>query len=151
VREAAFKGSREIGFTIISMTLSLVAVFIPILFMGGILGRLLHEFAVTITAAILVSGVVSLTLTPMLCSRFPENRPKKVSHDPKLHGKLYALDREYLFEGMKSLYGRTLHASLRHRSVVIGVAVLMAVLTGRGGAEGCRRASFRPTTPASCS
>ena len=70
VREAAFKGSREIGFTIMSMTLSLVAVFIPLMFMGGILGRLLHEFAVTITAAILVSGVVSLTLTPMLCSRF---------------------------------------------------------------------------------
>jgi HAE1 family hydrophobic/amphiphilic exporter-1 len=70
VREAAFKGSGEIGFTIMSMTLSLVAVFIPLMFMGGILGRLLHEFAVTITASILVSGVVSLTLTPMLCSRF---------------------------------------------------------------------------------
>src|SRR4051812_48549500 len=70
VREAALKGSREIGFTIISMTISLVAVFIPVLFMGGVLGRLLHEFAVTISAAILVSGFVSLTLTPMLCSRF---------------------------------------------------------------------------------
>src|SRR5213075_1489880 len=67
---AAFKGAREIGFTIVSMTLSLTAVFIPILFMGGIVGRLMHEFAVTIAAAILVSGVVSLTLTPMLCSRF---------------------------------------------------------------------------------
>ena len=70
VREAAFRGAREIGFTIMSMTLSLVAVFIPLMFMGGIIGRLLHEFAVTITASILVSGVVSLTLTPMLCSRF---------------------------------------------------------------------------------
>ena len=68
--EAALKGSREIGFTILSMTLSLAAVFIPVLFMGGILGRLLHEFAVTIGVAILVSGFVSLTLTPMLCSRF---------------------------------------------------------------------------------
>ena len=68
--EAAIKGSREIGFTIVSMTLSLMAVFIPVLFMGGIVGRLLHEFAVTICAAILVSGLVSLTLTPMLCSRY---------------------------------------------------------------------------------
>src|SRR5207245_9102083 len=68
--EAALIGSKEIGFTIVSMTVSLAAVFIPILFMGGILGRLMHEFAVTIGAAILVSGLVSLTLTPMLCSRF---------------------------------------------------------------------------------
>ena len=70
VLEAALKGSREVGFTILSMTLSLVAVFIPVLFMGGIMGRLLHEFAVTISIAILISGFVSLTLTPMLCSRF---------------------------------------------------------------------------------
>jgi HAE1 family hydrophobic/amphiphilic exporter-1 len=68
--EAALKGSKEIGFTIISMTLSLSAVFIPVLFMSGLLGRLLHEFAVTIVVAVLVSGFVSLTLTPMLCSRF---------------------------------------------------------------------------------
>ena len=68
--QAAFDGSKEIAFTILSMTLSLAAVFIPILFMGGIVGRLMHEFAVTIAAAILVSGLVSLTLTPMLCSRF---------------------------------------------------------------------------------
>src|SRR5438046_10766819 len=67
--EAAFAGSREVGFTILSMTLSLAAVFIPVLFMGGIVGRLFHEFAVTNGAAILVSGVVSLTLTPMLRSR----------------------------------------------------------------------------------
>src|SRR5581483_4525248 len=68
--QAALRGSREIGFTIVSMTLSLAAVFIPVLFMGGIVGRLLHEFAVTIGVAILVSGFVSLTLTPMMCSRF---------------------------------------------------------------------------------
>src|SRR5215468_5637534 len=69
VREAALKGSKEIGFTIVSMTISLVAVFIPVLFLGGILGRLFREFAVTISVAILVSGFVSLSLTPMLCSR----------------------------------------------------------------------------------
>src|SRR5207253_3983479 len=68
--EASLLGSREIGFTIVSMTLSLAAVFIPVLFMGGVLGRLFREFAVTICAAILISGVVSITLTPMLCSRF---------------------------------------------------------------------------------
>src|SRR6266700_3512978 len=72
--EAAFAGAREVGFTILSMTLSLAAVFIPVLFMGGIVGRLFHEFAVTIGASILVSGVVSLTLTPMLCSRFLKPR-----------------------------------------------------------------------------
>src|SRR5207248_1036265 len=76
--EAAFAGSREVGFTILSMTLSLAAVFIPVLFMGGIIGRLFHEFAVTIGAAILVSGVVSLTLTPMLCSRFL--KPSREAH-----------------------------------------------------------------------
>jgi len=67
---ASLRGSREIGFTILSMTLSLTAVFIPVLFLGGIVGRLFKEFAVTIAAAILISGVVSITLTPMLCSRF---------------------------------------------------------------------------------
>src|SRR5204862_8075881 len=82
--EAALIGSREIGFTIVSMTVSLVAVFLPVLFMGGLLGRLLHEFAVTIAAAILVSGLVSLTLTPMLCSRFL--RPQAEQR----HGRPYA-------------------------------------------------------------
>jgi len=81
--EAALKGSREIGFTIISMTLSLSAVFIPILFMSGLLGRLLHEFAVTIVVAVLFSGFVSLTLTPMMCSRFVH------SERGKKHGKTY--------------------------------------------------------------
>ncbi len=83
VMEAAINGSEEIGFTILSMTLSLSAVFLPVLFMGGVLGRLLHEFAVTIMASILVSGFVSLTLTPMLCSRF-----LKPQHNVK-HGRLY--------------------------------------------------------------
>src|SRR5205085_1697058 len=67
---AALKGAKQIGFTVVSMSTSLVAVFIPLLFMGGLIGRLFHEFAVTLSLAILVSGVISLTLTPMLCSRF---------------------------------------------------------------------------------
>src|SRR6185369_5284798 len=80
---AALDGSSEIGFTILSMTLSLAAVFIPLLFMGGIIGRLLHEFSVTIGVAILVSGFVSLTLTPMLCSRFLKHQPTEQ------HGRLF--------------------------------------------------------------
>ena len=85
VFEAALKGSREISFTIISMTLSLAAVFIPVLFMGGIIGRLFTEFAVTIGVAVLISGFIALTLTPMLCSRFlkpelPGNSRTPVSH-----------------------------------------------------------------------
>ena len=82
---AAIEGSREIGFTIVSMTISLVAVFIPVLFMGGIVGRLLHEFSVTITVAILISGFVSLTFTPMLCSRFLQFD----GHDASATGVLY--------------------------------------------------------------
>jgi HAE1 family hydrophobic/amphiphilic exporter-1 len=125
VREAAFKGSREIGFTILSMTLSLVAVFIPVLFMGGILGRLLHEFAVTITAAILVSGVVSLTLTPMLCSRFL--RPHQAG-GAEQHGRLYAFF-EHLFDGLSSLYERTLRRSMQHKAATAGAAVLLMGLS----------------------
>jgi HAE1 family hydrophobic/amphiphilic exporter-1 len=127
VREAAFRGSREIGFTILSMTLSLVAVFIPLMFMGGVLGRLLHEFAVTITAAILVSGVVSLTLTPMLCSRFLQPHDPK-AHEGLPHGRLYQWS-ERVFEGAKRWYERTLHVSLKHRMSVLMVAVAMAVLS----------------------
>jgi len=129
VREAAFKGAKEIGFTILSMTLSLVAVFIPLMFMGGILGRLLHEFAVTITASILVSGIVSLTLTPMLCSRFL----KPIAGGGHAHAAPQsALFRwsERMFDGLHGLYERTLHRSLRHRGVVMAVALVMAVLTG---------------------
>ncbi|MBI4625169.1 MAG: efflux RND transporter permease subunit, partial [Verrucomicrobia bacterium] len=124
VMTAALKGSREIGFTILSMTISLVAVFIPVLFMGGILGRLLHEFAVTISAAILVSGFVSLTLTPMLCSRFL--RP--IQHGAS-HGRFYD-GMERLFKGSLDLYRRTLQISLHHRVVTMVVAALMLVLTG---------------------
>ena len=98
--EAALNGAKEIGFTIMSMTLSLAAVFIPVLFMGGVVGRLLHEFAVTIGAAVLVSGFVSLTLTPMLCSRFL--RPPHAGHS-----KLYRAS-ERFFEGMLHVYDATL-------------------------------------------
>src|SRR4029453_7475207 len=106
-REAALAGSREIGFTILSMTVSLVVVFVPILFMSGLLGRLLHEFAVTIGVAILVSGSVSLTLTPMLCSRFL--KPPREER----HGRWYAAS-ERVFERSRGLYERTLRAVLRH-------------------------------------
>ncbi len=125
VREAAFKGSGEIGFTILSMTLSLVAVFIPVLFMGGILGRLLHEFAVTITSSILVSGIVSLTLTPMLCSRFL--RPHR-AHETTGHGRFYRIS-EGAFDAMHGFYERTLNGAMRHRAVTVSVAGLMVVLT----------------------
>ncbi len=123
VMTASLRGSREIGFTIISMTISLVAVFIPVLFMSGILGRLLHEFAVTISAAILVSGLVSLTLTPMLCSRFL----KPIEHGAQ-HGKFYQTT-ERMFQSMLSLYERTLKIALRHRTLTLGVAALTMVLT----------------------
>src|SRR5512146_2295175 len=112
VMEAALEGSREIGFTILSMTLSLVAVFIPVLFMGGILGRILHEFAVTISMAILISGFVSLTLTPMLSSRFL--RPPGAQR----HGRLY-LAMESVFDGMRNFYERTLTTVIRHRFVTM--------------------------------
>ena len=128
VREAAFKGAKEIGFTIMSMTLSLVAVFIPLMFMSGILGRLLHEFAVTITAAILVSGLVSLTLTPMLCSRFLKPHGAEAPAGASAHGRLYEWS-ERVFGRLHQFYERTLHISLRHRLTVLGIAGLMAVLT----------------------
>jgi HAE1 family hydrophobic/amphiphilic exporter-1 len=120
--EAAFNGSREIGFTILSMTLSLVAVFLPVLFMGGIIGRLLHEFAVTIGAAILVSGFVSLSLTPMLCSKFL--RPPATAR----HGRLYATS-ERFFEGMLNAYRWSLRFVLNHRLSTIVIYNLLFVCT----------------------
>jgi len=124
VREAAFKGSGEIGFTILSMTLSLVAVFIPVLFMSGIVGRLLFEFAVTITASILVSGLVSLTLTPMLCSRYLKPHRAGVVKHNRFHRAM-----EAVFNGMLALYERTLRFTMRHRLMTAGVALLMIGLT----------------------
>ncbi len=122
VFEAALKGSREIGFTIISMTISLAAVFIPILFMGGIVGRLFREFAVVIGVAILVSGFVSLSLTPMLCSRFlrPEGEKKP--------GRFYRWS-ERGFDTMLGLYARTLGPALRHPRRVLAMSALVLVAT----------------------
>ncbi|RJQ78428.1 MAG: acriflavine resistance protein B, partial [Desulfobacteraceae bacterium] len=120
--QAAFDGAREIGFTIVSMTVSLVAVFIPLLFMGGIMGRLLNEFAVTIGVAILVSGIVSLTLSPMLCSRFLK------AHGDQRHGRLYVL-LERVFEGMLRLYHITLTRALRHGRLMMALFVLLMVAT----------------------
>ncbi len=122
VFEAALNGSREIGFTILSMTLSLVAVFIPVLFMGGIVGRLFHEFAVTIGVAILISGFVSLTLTPMLSSRFLR-REKEVSH-----GKVYESS-ERAFQKMLAVYEAGLRWALEHRRTVMASLVLVLGLT----------------------
>jgi hydrophobic/amphiphilic exporter-1 (mainly G- bacteria), HAE1 family len=120
--EAALNGSREIGFTIISMTLSLAAVFIPVLFMSGILGRLLHEFAVTITVAILVSGFVSLTLTPMLASRFVS-----AMHNRK-HSRVYNWS-EKVFDNVLGFYDRTLQVVMRHRLITLGVSFLVLAAT----------------------
>jgi HAE1 family hydrophobic/amphiphilic exporter-1 len=120
--QASLRGSKEIGFTIISMTISLVAVFIPVLFMAGMLGRMLHEFAVTITFAILISGVVSLTLTPMLCSRFL----KPVAEQK--HGRLYnAMER--FFDGMLHMYERSLSRILRFRRTTVAITFVMMVVT----------------------
>ncbi|MEH2395737.1 MAG: efflux RND transporter permease subunit [Nostoc sp.] len=122
--EAALNGSREIGFTILSMTLSLVAVFIPMLFMSEVLGRLFHEFAVTIAVAILVSGFVSLSLTPMLCSRFL--RPVDHAHQSRLYQAS-----EYVFDRLLGLYDWSLKKVLKyHFTTMILSVVLFAVTVG---------------------
>jgi HAE1 family hydrophobic/amphiphilic exporter-1 len=112
VMEASFKGAKEIGFTILSMTISLVAVFIPVLFMPGILGRLLHEFSVVIGTAILVSGFVSLTLTPMLCSRFIRH-----SKEQK-HNKIYEVSERFFNSTLKG-YEKSLRFVLGHRRIIM--------------------------------
>jgi len=124
VLEAALNGSNEIGFTILSMTLSLAAVFIPVLFMGGVLGRLLHEFSVTIMSAILVSGFVSLTLTPMMCSRFL--RP----HQPggEKHGSLFNFF-ERVQQRITDGYDVSLKMALRHKLATMAVALALLVGT----------------------
>ncbi len=119
---AAIDGSGEIGFTILSMTLSLAAVFIPLLFMGGIIGRLLHEFAVTIGVAILVSGFVSLTLTPMLCSRFLKHTERQK------HGRLYNAS-EKVFDAWLKGYDWSLQRVLRHRFVTLLISFAVIGLT----------------------
>jgi HAE1 family hydrophobic/amphiphilic exporter-1 len=119
---AALDGSREVGFTIVSMTLSLAAVFIPVLFMGGMIGRLLREFAVTIAVAILVSGFVSLTLSPMLCSRFLK------PHGQTRPGRLYRAS-EYFFKGMLGAYEKSLKAVLKHGVLMIVLSVILLLAT----------------------
>src|SRR5437016_4193715 len=130
--QAAVEGAKEIGFTIMSMTLSLAAVFIPVLFMGGIVGRLLHEFAVTIGVAILVSGFVSLTLTPMLCSRFL--RPM---HSQR-HGYFYQKS-EAVFDAMRNAYDWSLRKVMAHplltlmlSFVVLGATAYLYMLIPKG-------------------
>jgi HAE1 family hydrophobic/amphiphilic exporter-1 len=120
--QAALNGSKEIGFTIISMTLSLSAVFIPVLFMSGLLGRLLHEFAVTIVVAVLVSGFVSLTLTPMMCSRFV-----RAAHG-QVHGRIYNFF-ERFFDAVLNRYDRSLQTVMRHRRATMFVSLVVFVAT----------------------
>src|SRR5215467_1652722 len=122
VFQAAMVGANEIGFTILSMTISLAAVFIPVLFMGGVLGRLLNEFAVTIISAILVSGFVSLTLTPMLCSRFIR------SHRNERHGRMFN-SIERIWDGLAAIYERCLKVVMRHQPETMVVSVLLLVAT----------------------
>ncbi len=119
--QAAFEGAREVGFTIVSMTISLVAVFIPVLFLEGIIGRLLREFSITIAVAILISGLISLSLTPMLCSRF-------LRHE-KPTGRLFLLT-ENFFDGMNNLYRRTLITVLRFRFATLIATLALTVVTG---------------------
>ncbi len=121
--DAALRGGAEVGFTILSMTLSLAAVFIPLVFMGGIIGKLFNEFAITIGAAILVSGVVSLTLTPMLCSRF-----LKSEHHER-EGRWYAFT-ERIFERALHAYERSLGWVMRHRPLTLAFSVVILILTG---------------------
>jgi HAE1 family hydrophobic/amphiphilic exporter-1 len=123
VLQATLDGSREIVFTIISMTLSLAAVFIPVLFMGGILGRLLNEFAVTIIAAVLLSGFVSLTLTPMMCSRILREH-----RGAERHGRLY-MAFEHGFEAIRRTYDVTLRWTLAHQRAVMVAFLAICVAT----------------------
>jgi HAE1 family hydrophobic/amphiphilic exporter-1 len=118
--EAAMNGSAEIGFTILSMTLSLAAVFIPIVFMSGIVGRLLHEFAVTIVLAIVFSGIISVTLTPMLCARFLRDEHKEK------HNAFYNLS-ERTFNRVQAAYERTLRWAMSHKRTILATFVASLV------------------------
>ena len=119
--DAALKGSREIGFTVLSISCSLIAVFIPLLLMGGIIGRLFREFALTVTAAIAISALVSLTLAPMMCARFMQRAPNS-------HGRIYRFV-ERGFNAMAAFYERTLDIVLRHQRITIGVFFATMALT----------------------
>jgi multidrug efflux pump len=122
--QAALKGSKQIGFTIISLTISLIAVLIPLLFMGDVVGRLFHEFAITLAVSILISAVVSLTLTPMLCARLLKYTPEES------HGRLYQATGR-MFERTIAYYGRMLNWVLDRRAatlIVFGVTVVLTAL-----------------------
>jgi len=119
---AAFQGAREIGFTVLSMSTSLVAVFIPILMMGGIVGRLFREFAVTLSVAIAVSLVLSLTLTPMMCAKFLRSAEKEK------HGRIYRFS-EAIFDTTLSLYSRALRLVLRHQPLTLLITIATAALS----------------------
>jgi hydrophobe/amphiphile efflux-1 (HAE1) family protein len=121
--QAAIKGARQIGFTVISMSSSLIAVFIPLLFMGGLIGRMFHEFAVTVSLAILVSGVISLTLTPMLCSRFLRAESEMTSAGP------FGRFCERSFNWLLGWYELGLRWVLRHQGFMLGVAFLTMAAT----------------------
>jgi len=120
--EAALKGAEQIGFTILSLTVSLIAVLIPLLFMGDVVGRLFREFAVTLAVTIVVSAVVSLTLTPMMASRI-------LKHDPRAQQGRFYLASERVFENMIAFYGRTLKVVLRFQTLTLLVAVATLMLT----------------------
>jgi len=122
-KQAAIDGAREIGFTIISISISLVAVFIPLLLMGGIVGRLFREFAITVTMTIVVSALVSLTITPMMSSRFL--KPEKDAH----HGRLYAMS-EKAFDGLLAAYRYTLDIALHHHRLTMTVFLASLAATG---------------------
>jgi multidrug efflux pump len=119
---AAMKGAEQIGFTIISLTVSLIAVLIPLLFMGDVVGRLFREFAITLAVTIVLSAVVSLTLTPMMCSRILRHNPKETQ------GRFYRAS-ERVFEGMIAFYGRTLNFVLGYQTITLFVAVGTLILT----------------------
>src|SRR6202035_2359759 len=120
--KAAFEGSQQIGFTIISLTVSLIAVLIPLLFMGDVIGRVVREFAITLAGAILISAVVSLTLTPMMSARILRHQPKEQQ------GRIYRVS-ERAFEGMIAFYGRTLKFVLRFQTITLLVALATLMLT----------------------
>ncbi len=121
--EAALKGSRQIGFTILSITVSLLAVFIPILLMGGVVGRLFREFAVTLSVSIAISAVVSLTLTPMMCSRLLKNPGSEEEHN------FFYRVTEAGFSGLLNTYSRSLRWVLRHRTLMQLVTLATIVVT----------------------
>ena len=138
--DAALRGAREIGFTVISLTMSLIAVFIPLLFMTGLVGRMFREFALTLTIAVVVSAIVSLTLTPMMCSRLLRHQAAKAGNRV---GRFFnrALDRTVEY------YGRSLEWVLRHQTTDAAGHARQRWSPRCGSMSSCRRASCRRRTP----